>query len=577
MQPSDCLLNDVFTFLAYLNFHDCAPRHTRFLKPRDVALLNQLMCCPDRKTEFASKINSLPPRNNRRALTEPKTERLRWVHFLAESAGLVAPTTNLLKPTFRMTAWFNLTDDQRLQTLFGAAFPLQFSRPQFERWRAYKLPGYKYGSAAIVLEPFFALLKQLPPQTRIQLSTLLKLLALPVYDDDAPDQQSDVLLRALLKQLDSFGVIIRHNRATFEITAQGSALLHHKPFNLHTPDSKSVSATWGTPRRALDNPILFTAQTLPFPLLYRLSQFAELESVHSAQLTRTRRYRLDAALIRRALDHGISLATLRNFLENLTAAPLPTQVSVWLDANTRNYGQITLRRATLLQVKDPARLTELVRSKQIRECFQQTLSPRAVIVKSTRLKNLLRRLAWRGEQPRIEIHDPPPLAGSHSLKEFDNPTLAHLDLAARLVHQLADFIPTEYRPPYSVLLELEQRLTERDRESITALAAEFKQTSDSKQKAPSRRSTLETTEGDLKPAAEKVELYLSQIQTALAHNQPFQITYYSPYTDETTKRVVEPLRLEYRDNTVYLIGYCRLDQAERTFRVDRILKIKDEG
>jgi predicted DNA-binding transcriptional regulator YafY len=40
-----------------------------------------------------------------------------------------------------------------------------------------------------------------------------------------------------------------------------------------------------------------------------------------------------------------------------------------------------------------------------------------------------------------------------------------------------------------------------------------------------------------------------------------------------TERRVRPLRLEEHHGTHYLVAYCELRDAERTFRLDRIVEI----
>lgn len=575
---SEALLNDIFTLVAYLNAHDFAARHGRFLGARAVAQLNGLMHCPDPIRDERGKQRSGQGANRHGARTELGTERVRWIHFLAEAGGLVARTGNLLKPTARFGLWLNAAPRQRLQTVFDAAFPLHFSDSHWNLWRAYRLPGYRFKSAGVLVEPLMALLRELPPQTSFRPTSLLKLLALPTFDDDDPQEQPGELVRALLTLLVGFDAV-RPGRNTFELTAQGSALLHHKPLKRQARIRKT-RPIWQKPRGASDAPILIEADSLPLPVLYELVQFAEPEMVRRKQphdetaSARTRQYRLDAPLIHRALDHGVTLAAIRDFLGALTAAPLPLRVSQWLDANTRHYGQVMLQRATLLTVKDPAHLTELARSGQIRECFQQTLSSRAVIVKPTRVQNLVRRLKWRGEQPRLDAALRLQTLPGTAPKQFDNPTLAQLYLSAQLVHHLAEVIPAQYRPAYSVLLDLKKQLAGRDVEAVTALVEQFCAEAERKQKSRAHRSLPEAIERDFASAAANVTSNLSQIQITLAHSAPLQMTYYSPYTDETTTRVVEPLRVEYRDEAAYLIGYCRLDRAERTFRVDRILEIE---
>jgi len=67
-----------------------------------------------------------------------------------------------------------------------------------------------------------------------------------------------------------------------------------------------------------------------------------------------------------------------------------------------------------------------------------------------------------------------------------------------------------------------------------------------------------------------------ELQEALQDNQPVGITYIDREGTETC-RVVTPLRVREAHGYVYLVAFCHLRQAERSFRLDRIVRIEDEG
>lgn len=73
--------------------------------------------------------------------------------------------------------------------------------------------------------------------------------------------------------------------------------------------------------------------------------------------------------------------------------------------------------------------------------------------------------------------------------------------------------------------------------------------------------------------------YISEIQKALATNKCLLIDYDTFYSQEKTRnRIIDPIGLVYYSNTWHLIGFCKLRNDTRDFRVDRItlLKITDE-
>lgn len=70
---------------------------------------------------------------------------------------------------------------------------------------------------------------------------------------------------------------------------------------------------------------------------------------------------------------------------------------------------------------------------------------------------------------------------------------------------------------------------------------------------------------------------LRALRAALDSRQAVRIDYYAYGRDERTNRVVEPYQLFAEGGQWYLRGWCRLAQAERLFRVDRIQSVEVLG
>ncbi len=64
------------------------------------------------------------------------------------------------------------------------------------------------------------------------------------------------------------------------------------------------------------------------------------------------------------------------------------------------------------------------------------------------------------------------------------------------------------------------------------------------------------------------------IQTALQDNKKLRLRYYAHTTGQTTERVVQPITLEQRGDSEYLVAFCELRQEERNFRLDAIQEIE---
>jgi proteasome accessory factor C len=86
---------------------------------------------------------------------------------------------------------------------------------------------------------------------------------------------------------------------------------------------------------------------------------------------------------------------------------------------------------------------------------------------------------------------------------------------------------------------------------------------------------IENAAGDLAGAPVAVRLpgnadRLDTIRGVLQRRHALRITYYTPTRDETTDRVVDPIRLLMVGGRSYLEAWCRRAEGTRLFRVDRM-------
>ncbi len=81
------------------------------------------------------------------------------------------------------------------------------------------------------------------------------------------------------------------------------------------------------------------------------------------------------------------------------------------------------------------------------------------------------------------------------------------------------------------------------------------------------------------PTNKELDLYLFDIQTALANKKVLQIEYEANYNSQNSKRNIEPISLCNYGMRWHLIAYCRLRSDYRDFRLDRVkaLTILDEN
>lgn len=74
--------------------------------------------------------------------------------------------------------------------------------------------------------------------------------------------------------------------------------------------------------------------------------------------------------------------------------------------------------------------------------------------------------------------------------------------------------------------------------------------------------------------AEPAPRITAEIERAIDGGRLLQMRYVSGSTGEVSERIVEPQRIVSTDGRHLLIGYCRLAEAERSFRIDRIVDIE---
>ena len=76
---------------------------------------------------------------------------------------------------------------------------------------------------------------------------------------------------------------------------------------------------------------------------------------------------------------------------------------------------------------------------------------------------------------------------------------------------------------------------------------------------------------------ETTSQYLSTVQKAITDFKPLRLTYQAISTQVSTQRVIEPLALYHTQENWILIAWCRLRQAHREFRLDRIQELRVPG
>ncbi|WP_369200161.1 helix-turn-helix transcriptional regulator [Streptomyces sp. PU-14G] len=106
-------------------------------------------------------------------------------------------------------------------------------------------------------------------------------------------------------------------------------------------------------------------------------------------------------------------------------------------------------------------------------------------------------------------------------------------------------------------------LRESDRDALQRATAKLETAAGESAGASARLSVTFESEGGV----------FADVDRAIAERRRLWIRYYSPARDELTEREVDPIRLFAVGHT-YVEAWCRLSEARRTFRLDRVAEIK---
>ncbi|MEU0844740.1 WYL domain-containing protein [Streptomyces sp. NPDC005962] len=106
-------------------------------------------------------------------------------------------------------------------------------------------------------------------------------------------------------------------------------------------------------------------------------------------------------------------------------------------------------------------------------------------------------------------------------------------------------------------------LRESDREALLRATAKLEAAAGEVAGASSRLSVTFESEGGV----------FADVDRAISERRRLWLRYYSPARDEVTEREVDPIRLFAVGHT-YMEAWCRLSEARRTFRLDRVVEIK---
>lgn len=533
--------HDVAQLLALLAEQDLRLLHDRWLSPVPLRIWGSRCVISPQHPEARSEL---------------QTKRRCFLHYVAESAGIVALSGPYLKPTPAAWQWLDAAPVEQLRTLW-----MTIAAPPRAIWRRYRLPGYEGLRPQTMIDALLGYLRRYAPEppdsttlgTPAALSTRLQ-----AVDPKPRDCLRQTFFEPETWLTETYSALLTGPLAWLSAIAVAS-------------DDQLQLTTWGAHWLGLAAPpkVASHAPFTPTPPLVFRSPGPTLDPVALVTLAACAEWKADAYRITqaswvRALHQGHRFPALLARLNRVAQRPLTgeeiNQLTTWAEAANR----MTLHRLTVLEATDPAILARLSGSRRGRKHIVRTLSRRAVVVDEARLELLIRRLTLQEDMPpRVEIA-PREKARASTLGAGG---AAYLWLTAKVYQALGDVIDLPATVPFGLLAHL-ARVAEP--QALAAAEVAIQRTLDVLYEVLAGRSPFPVWTAITLP----VEESMAQIKEALTTGQALEIEYYTAGRNVVTQRVVEPHRLEYRGQIAYLVGFCQWAQAERTFRVDRIRAIR---
>lgn len=547
-QPSPSLLFDLALFLAYLQRCSVQPRHGRWLSPAHCQALGSCL---------------LPPLPGPALRSELQAPRLAFIHYLAESLDLLHLTGDLLKPTPLAHAWLAQPPARQLRAAWQAW--LDPSEANTARWRRFRLPGHTLRDPVGFARNLSALLARQAAAAQTALShpdwTALADL-LPWWEKDQAGSLQDLLASLRAGPLAAFQVLADPSSDLaqgWRLTAQGCWLLL---------DAEAAASAEAPPQPLHLSPSLTIAleKGSSPPALLALSPWAELQPGPILRFTERS--------IAAALDDGATLPDLIALLtRHLNGSPsagrgpgmdgqgpgLDGQVEI-LRGWAERHAPLTLQPALLLRSPSPDQMDRLWQDRKIRPHLGRRLAPDLAVVQTPQVQRLIAALQRQDYPLRSPASQAAPFPACQPAADAYWQALA-LTLYDHLARRLDIGLP----PPGVVQEKALAALDGGQRAALEQVAGQALQALEQALEGPPPL-----------PVGQSCQEIEACIQRALAGEQRLRLRYYSPWQGEISQRTVTPLQLEWRGDHRYLLAHCHQAQAQRSFRLDRILEIQIE-
>ena len=555
-EPGDsvdpCL--DMAVLLAYLQQTDVHPLHGHW---RSLGHTRQV----------AARLR--PPESVLEVRSELQTNRLRFIHYLAESLGLIGLTGGSLKPAPGALAWLEKPTPSQWRGLWDAW--LDTTDENRERWTRYRLPGSRLRDPFRFVRRLLQVMDTFRVDSWFSVGDLVQDPRLgaedlmPWWEKEETDAAATLVEDVLRGPLTALGVACVHPTSDgllWMLTRQGAWLLNEE-------DSEPPQMATA-PLRLGENLTLIRPSNGCLAGLLTLVDWAEWgpdspalrptpDSIAQALASRSAHAPLtsvDGSGADSHLGGNTVLQDLYAALARYAEPMLSDGQRATLERWAREVQIVTLRRRLILELPDGMAMDRLLSDPSFRSYVLQIIAPDSAILQGKDREQVIQQLRQQGFHVRSVEPD-------QRTTELDSGGVLWLATATLVLDHLARRLAVMSIPPSVVLDRLAAHL-----DPATLASAE-------RGAAHAIARLNEALDGPAPvPQGMTLDDALRVIQDAITGGESLQLRYWSAWRGEITERIVEPARIEWRGDAAYLIGYCHLRRAERTFRLDRVLDVR---
>lgn len=530
--PAGAAMADSILLLGLLMREDVKPIGGRWLPP---AFLRR-----------ADAIFSVKDPTITHAQSELQTQRLRFIHYLLEVAELVSTQSGLLKPTPKAWAWLDsLPHAQR--SILREAIQRDLQGKSC-RWERYRLPPI----GAAVWREVFALFADLDSMQEYELASLIGALR-----PRLPGQPLTGVPELLEGPLTWLG----------EVTAPTPDVFRPLRFNNMPTQPHPVTLEYSDNAISICIPTMGEGPAAARPLV-ELMAWVDATSLPAGIMLS-----IDMKSVQRAVAAHQTVTHLAAIIGRLIGKAVPQAVWAQLERWELASKGLILANHVILTSPDSDLLVQLRRDRHVRPLIRAALATHHLAVQPHHADELSRRLARRGYTVTDQRHPARTLqAGLISIQgDVDRATAAYLWLAVRVYQGMGRLADLPITIPGSILDAMTDQLGEGQHSLLEQSA---KAVLEQIERVIANEALVNT------PAPEQPDpvAVRHRVERAHAERRTLVIDYFSPAVGAITRRTIQPLMPIVRQGDHdYIEAWCQEAQAERTFRLDRIVRVVAEG